>query len=63
MLEKTTETIGTEAFKKSATIYKDSQVETKAAILYFHGEAYSTETEKIYQCCTWKPSPKQASQS
>lgn len=37
MLEKTTETIGTGAFKKSATIYKDSQVETKAVILYFHG--------------------------
>ncbi len=37
MLEKNIETIESEAFKKSATIYKDSQTETKAVILYFHG--------------------------
>lgn len=37
MLEKTIETIETEFFKKSATIYKDYEVETKATILYFHG--------------------------
>ena len=37
MLEKNIEVIEADAFKKAATIYKDSESETKAVILYFHG--------------------------
>lgn len=52
MLEKNIEVIEADAFKKAATIYKDSESETKAVILYFHGGGLLCGSRRIYPRCT-----------